>query len=482
MNSKFLCILYSGVVAAFGCGDSSGLHGGLNILYGDHAADTVGSVVKPAFTVQLVDGDLSPMAGQTIYFGSDGVLIAPVDDPSFQTNRFPVTTDANGIAAAYVEFTQSAGTGKVVATAPSGQYVTGHYTVLPGAPRYVRADPPDTTLFVGGTEMLRPYLTDAYGNRRADTVMYQYASLSGALSITGAGKATGTAIGRGMMAITALGFTDTAWTSVVPKGRILSQYRGIFNYSGGSITSVNLDGSVLDTIPGSDPGGYSIDWAPGDTTVALTTGSPHQLYLMNVSGSLHRVLTNALMRAEWHPRFSADGSQIVFAGVDSISNCVGVWRIHTDGTALAQVVADTTDCGPFIYVDDPTPDFWPSLSPDGTELVYADHTLRLKKLTTGADTSLGVFGDAPDWSPTGEWIAYDSAGTLKMIRPDGTGDQSLVVRPYGTPLSLPATTWSPDGQWLIYRGYDRLVLLQISTGLQLPLPFTIGWADPVWQR
>jgi Tol biopolymer transport system component len=196
-------------------------------------------------------------------------------------------------------------------------------------------------------------------------------------------------------------------------------------------------------------------------------------------------VTDPLMRSESFPRYAHDGSYLYFTGEDSLTGCYGVWRARPDGTALEHVVADTSDCGPYVYQQlTPTPDYASSPSPDGTQIAYVNRTLRMHTLATAADTSLGVVGDLPRWSPTGEWIAYDSLGTLMLIHPDGTGRQALLFR--GDP-GLPGVDWSPDGQWLVYWGYDLsarfggLHLVQVSTGLQLPLGFARGLAEPTWQ-
>ena len=490
MPKVLVTFAFCGLAVAFACGDTSGPRAGLNIVSGAGVSDTVLSTFKPPLTVQLLDGNRQPMSGQTVYFNTNGfVLAAPIDDPGFVTDRLPVITNASGDASVWLEAKQWAAQGKVVVEAPSGQSVDLYYTVLPGAPARVRADPVDTALYVGGTVTFRPYITDAYTNHLKVAPTYQYQSLSSAISISAPGKATGAAVGRGSVAVSALGFTDTVWASVVPRGRIAAQYEGGGDSGPGYIVVTNLDGSAFDTIPGSFTVNHSLDWSPVDGTLVLyRIGAPTYLASIAVTGLTRRVVTDPLMRSESYPRYAHDGSYIYFTGVDSLSDCFGVWRVHPDGTALQHVVADTSDCGPYVYQQlSPSPDYASSPSPDGTRQVYVGGTgipyvggtLRVHTLASGADTSLGVVGDVPRWSPTGEWIAYDSLGTLMLIHPDGTGHQSLLYR--GPQWFLPGVAWSPDGQWILYRGSDRLTLVQVATGLQLPLAVTLGLAEPTWQ-
>ncbi len=493
MRKVFVTLAFGGLAFALGCGDTSGPRSGLNIVSGAGVSDTVLSTFKPPLTVVLLDGNLQPMSGQTVYFNTNGfVLVAPISDPGFVINRLPVITDASGNASVWVEAKQYAATGNVVIVAPSGQSVDLYFTVLPGAPALVRADPADTALYVGGSETFRPFVTDAYGNRLPVAPSYQYQSLSSALSISAPGKATGAAMGRGSVAVSALGFTDTVWASVVPKGRIAIQEA--------YIVVTNLDGSGFDTIPTPWLARRSLDWSAlsGTFVYDVNASDYRDLISQDMTGHAHPVVTDPLMRNEFYPRYAHDGSYIYFTGIDSLTTCWGVWRVHPDGTALEHMVADTLDCGPYAYQSGPAPDYASSPSPDGTRLVYVGGRnipyvggiLRVRTFATGADTSLGAMGAFPRWSPTGEWIAYDSLGTLTLIHPDGTGHQALLYR--GDYLN-PAISWSPDGQWLVYTGFkyygcpDRtacftgLKIVQVATGLKLPLPYAAWLSDPTWQ-
>lgn len=463
---------------ALGC-DIFGPSAGIHVVSGANESDTVLSIFKTPLTVQLLGHGGNPLSGQTVYFNTNGiVLVAQLDDPGFATNRQPAITDGNGHASVLIEAKQYAGTGKIVVVPPSGESVSLYFKVLPGAPAMVRADPIDTALYVGGTETYRPFITDAYGNRVAisPSPAYQYQSLNGALSISGRGKATGVAIGRGSVSVTAMGFADTMRASVVPKGRIA--------VNAAFIVEANLDGSAFDSIRKPWLGARTLDWSEVNRAFIYDANTSDHMIMQDTTGHAHVVITDPLMRVEYYPRYAHDGAYIYFSGIDSVTNCWGIWRVHPDGRALEHVVADTVSCGPYAYTSGPAPYWGSSPSPDGTRLVYVGERnipyvggiLRVRTLATGADTSLGVAGAFPRWSPTGEWIAYDSLGILMLIHPDGTGHQMLLDR--GDVLTR-AATWSPDGQWLVYSG---LVIVQVGTGLTLPLPFMAGPTDATWMR
>src|SRR5438105_2243684 len=358
MPRVFVTVAFGALAFMFACGNPSGPRSGLNVLSGAGLSDTVLSTFKPPLTVQLLDGNLQPMSGQTVYFNTNGfVLVAPMDNPGFVIDRLPVITDANGDASVWLEAKQWAATGKVVIVAPSGQSVDLYFTVLPGAPARVRADPVDTALYVGGTVTFRPYITDAYTNPLKVTPTYQYQSLSPALSISAPGKATGAAFGRGSVAVSALGFTDTVRASVVPTGRVAAETQGA-----PFIIVTDLDGSTFDTLPGW-LAGRSLDWSAVNGTFVSDWDGPEYIVSIDMTGHTRRVVTDPLMRSEFYPRYSYDGSYIYFTGDDSVTNCYSVWRIHPDGTALEHVVADTTDCGIYVYLGGPSPDYASSPSP-----------------------------------------------------------------------------------------------------------------------
>jgi eukaryotic-like serine/threonine-protein kinase len=98
----------------------------------------------------------------------------------------------------------------------------------------------------------------------------------------------------------------------------------------------------------------------------------------------------------------------------------------------------------------------PSLSPDGSHLVYlSDHGGHANLWVAGADGTnarqitferdSAVSVGLPKWSPAGDLIVYVAVGDvaqLHVVRPDGRGVRRVVA---GV-----SPCWSPDGRWLYY--------------------------------
>ncbi len=132
-------------------------------------------------------------------------------------------------------------------------------------------------------------------------------------------------------------------------------------------------------------------------------------------------------------------------------------------------------------------DYNPSVSPDGTHVVYTSQRslvdeLYLLDLTTGEETYLmddpsTTFGAVAAWSPDGSTIAYTA-------RRDGSSPRNLYLIDIATGTSrilvdAPSEDstylyWSPNGEWLTFRAdrnYDgmRGYMIHVETGEILPL-------------
>lgn len=267
------------------------------------------------------------------------------------------------------------------------------------------------------------------------------------------------------------GPSDAQTLSVLPAGRIAYSASGIRN-----IVTVRLDGTDRRDIVWTVTCCGSLDTWPAGESV-LYDGYPDGIYL-NAPGGTETAIDVSDARS---PRINVTADWIYFYDYR------GIWRIRPDGTQLESVVFN--------------PQFvlhrWPSTDPVGNRIAYARYQddlpadarddLIVLDLDTQTTTSLGVLAHDSRWSPDGQWIAYRTIlGELRLIRPDGTDDQ----RVFG-PGALLAEDgfdwdgfdWSPDGRFIVAIVDEKPRVIELATGLELPLPIPsarfISWyANP----
>ena len=240
--------------------------------------------------------------------------------------------------------------------------------------------------------------------------------------------------------------------SLSPDGGAVA-FRGIPRSGGsGEIYVVRTDGSGerrLTTTGGLMPS-WSIGSVPGVpapstsgkitfTVVGSGSGSG-QIYVMNADGSNQtRLSQNG--DDDGQPKFSADGSKIVFASTRDGN--FEIYSMNADGSNQTRL---TTNSG---Y------DNIPAFSPDGSKIAFTSNRdghpeIYLMDADGSKQTRLTydeTFNTTPVFSPDGSKILFDSLGPggvgLRVINLDGTG-RSLVAQDGNNPA------YSPDGSKIAY--------------------------------
>ena len=177
---------------------------------------------------------------------------------------------------------------------------------------------------------------------------------------------------------------------------------------------------------------------------------------------------------EWSP----DGTKLVFTKAGDI------WTSNPDGTG--QVNLTSTDG---------VEEFDPHWSPDGTEIVFVRTTGSGSDLLIVEADGSGVrpltsdegYERAPRWSPTGEWILFqticvDCDEDLELIRPDGS-ERLVLTEDDVRDLSA---VWSPDGGRIAIvrgpgttNGNELWVIDADATDLTL-LKTNVANEEPLW--
>jgi hypothetical protein len=455
----------------------------LTVVAGEGQADTVDALAAQRLEIVVTDDRGGPSPGIAVEFAGDlaagsasepGVLVGTAAT-GFQ-RTVSATTDASGKAWVNVTMGRVAGTTRVVVTAPAlGLADTAAFTVRPGTAVRLAVAPRDTGVYVDGSFALRVQAADRWQNAVPDQLSYV---ARGPVVTVAAGTVSGAATGRTHVVVQAGAFRDSTAVTVVPRGVLVARRSSSGLQNG--LVSLGLDGSQFRVL--------TSDWAYTprflrDGSIVFANGEPGELQRVTTDGTVQPFLAggSGIPGASW-PHPSPDGEWIYFTQFDQFHSRATPMRVRRDGSVLEPVPGfeQYPNRGHF------------SLSPDGTHLTYyaelnfdsRNVAVRVSRIGSG-DVLAQTPGHGPEWSPTGEWIAYlltngQASGPLRLMRPDGTGIRTVGNAAQSYEFGI---DWSPDGKWLVAATSKGLELVNVEMGQVLPLPgYAAGLLQPSWKR
>lgn len=247
------------------------------------------------------------------------------------------------------------------------------------------------------------------------------------------------------------------------------------------------DGSDVQPIPVEMAGLVAdIDISPDGSHLALSisVGGPYEILSLRADGTEMTNLTNSPAESESSPRWTSDGSQIVFERM-------------LYGASVDVLIMDADGRNRHVLLGTPAQELNASLSPDGETLVFALDTaavltgqsiIAILRLATGEQVELTELespasGDqTPAWSPDGSRIAFRAmrleernSANLWVMNADGSDAHPVVSVDSLYGGGFPR--WSPEGARIAFGEGDRFRIVSLD-GHTVAGPFQ--GRNPAW--
>jgi Tol biopolymer transport system component len=229
--------------------------------------------------------------------------------------------------------------------------------------------------------------------------------------------------------------------AISPDGRKILYVEQLFDEN---IVSVSLDDGSLRNLIATDRSENMPAWAAGVAKLAYVTNrdGPQQIWLRSPDESDRPIVTaNDFPAAStnWFmdPSLSPEGDRIVFTRIDTAGACQ-MWIESLSGGSPVRLTKSPDAA-----------EFAGSWSLDGTRLAYFQVSLGktalmiIKAGSQAKPVKLKEDIDSlPEWSPTGEWIAYAGKDGWSLISPDGHASRTIGK------IDTQHLTFSKDGKRL----------------------------------
>lgn len=210
--------------------------------------------------------------------------------------------------------------------------------------------------------------------------------------------------------------------------------------------------------------------------VSFSAGIP-QVRLVNIATGDQRPLLPTVAMS-FAPRFSPDGSKIVFSMMLGANS--DIYVVAASGGVPRRL---TTALG--VDTD-------PSFSPDGSKIVFESDRSGAQQLyvmnADGSGQRRLTYGSSahasPDWSPDGRLIAFTGrngdARSIGIVSADGSGERMLTQGPYDE-----APSWAASSRELVFQRIDetgRPGIFRVSLDGSAPRKMNIpqDGSDPDW--